>query len=248
MLYKKDEIIMLMDNITFNMDIVKSLNKISIFNEKGNFDFKKLNALKYDECNEDNFNTVYYNYKKLIFKQLLDYCNSFENEYMQSTNNDFLYTVRFINDYINKNIINYDNSTKNLLYIIFDCLVQCNYNLQLSKGNNISIEKEYKNILKYMTNTYSLATGRIGKYLDFIHDNDNGRDELKRLIVNIMKELIVWTKDFKIVYGGTDINTNCCNSIIKRILIILLIVVIIIIIILIILYIINKYKNNISPM
>ena len=56
------------------------------------------------------------------------------------------------------------------------------------------------------------------------------------------------TKDIQIVYGGNDINTNCCNSIIKRILIILLIVVIIIIIILIILYIINKYKNNISPM
>ena len=242
--YKKDEIIMLMDNITFNMDVVKSLNKISIFNEKGNFDFKKLNVLKYDECNEDNFNSVYYNYKKIIFKQLLDYCNSFENEYMQSSNNDFLYTVHFINDYINENIINYNNSTKNLLYIIFDCLVQCNYNLQLRKGIYINIDKEYKNILKYMTDTYSLATGKIGKYLDFIHDNNNERNELVRLIVDIMKKLRFWTKGFKIVHGGNDVNVNCCNSIIKKILIILLIVVIIIIIVLIVLYIINKYKNN----
>ena len=241
--YKNNDIFIIINNIAFDNNLIKSLNKISIFNEKGNFDFEKLNVLKYDECIEDNFNSVYYNYKKLIFKQLLDYCNSSKNEYMQSSNNDFLYAVRFINGYINENIINYDNDIKNTLYKFIDCLVQCNYNLQLNKGNRINIDEEYKTILKNMTNTYSLATGKIGKYLNFIDDIDK-HNEFIELIVDIMKKLRYWSRDFKIVHGGNDVNANCYNSIIKKILIVLLIIVIIIIIVLIVLYIINKYKNN----
>ena len=241
--YKK-EIIIFIRNIISNNNIVKSLNKINIFNKNGNFDFDKLNALKYDECNENNFNSVYYNYKKLIFKQLLDYCDGLKNEYIQSPNNDFLYIVNFVNDYINKNIIKYDNNTKDLLYKLIDCLVQCKYNLQLSKGINIDLDEEYKNILKYMTNTYSLAIGRIGNYLNFIHDNNNRHVKFIELIIDVMKKLRFNTKTFEIVYGGDDVNTNCYDSILKKVLIILLVIVIIIIIVLIVLYIINKYKNN----
>ena len=242
--YKKDKIYLTTYNMTFNFNIIKNLDKINIFNEEGNFDFRKLNELKYDDCNDENINFIYYNYKKLIFKQLLDYCNGLKNEYIQSPNNDFLYTVNFINDYINKNIINYDNNTRNLLYKFIDCLVQCKYNLQHSKGINIDLDEEYKNILKYMTNTYSLAIGRIGNYLNFIHDNNNRHVKFIELIIDIMKKLRFWTKTFKIVYGGDDVNTNCYDSILKKVLIILLIIVIIIIIVLIVLYIINKYKNN----
>ena len=242
--YMSQQIIVSLNNIASNNDIIKSLNKINIFNEKGYIDFKKIHTLKYDECIEDNFNSVYYNYKKLIFKQLLDYCNSSKNEYIQfqSSNNDFIYTINFIDNYINENIINYNNNTRNLLYKIIDCLVQCKYKLLLSKGNRINIDEEYKTILKNMTNTYSIATGKIGKYIDFISDS-NRHNELVNLIINIIRKIRVWTKNINIVNGGNDV-TNSYNSIIKKILIILLIIVIIIIIVLIVLYIINKYKNN----
>ena len=243
--YMSLEIIISLNNIASNNDIVKSLNKINIFNEKGYIDFKKIHTLKYDECNEDSFNSVYYNYKKLIFKQLLDYCNNSKNEYIQSqsSNNDFIYTINFIDKYISENIINYENNTRNLLYKIIDCLVQCKYKFLLSKGNNINLNEEYKTILKNMTNTYSIATGKIGEYLDFISDS-NRHDELVNLIINIIRKIRVWTKNINIVNGGNDVNTNSYNSIIKKVLIILLIIVIIIIIVLIVLYIINKYKNN----
>ena len=242
--YMSLEIIISLNNIASNNDIVKSLNKINIFNEKGYIDFKKIHTLKYDECNEDAFNSVYYNYKKLIFEQLLDYCNNLKNERIQSSNNDFIYTINFIDKYINENIINHDNNTRNLLHKIIDCLVQCKYKLLLSKGNNINLNDEYKNILKYMTNTYSLATGKIGEYLDFISDNSR-HDELVSLIINIIRKIRVWAKNINIVYGGNDA-TNSYNSIIKKVLIILLIIVIIIIVVLIVLYIINKYNNNLK--
>ena len=240
--YKKKKVKILLRNIFSQRHIRKSLNKINIFTD-GQFDFEKISKLNYDDCDDDNFNSVYYNYKKVIFKQLLDY-NNLKNEYMQFPNNDFLYVVYFINNYINNNIINHNNNIKNILYKFIDCLVQCKYNIQLRRKKQINIDDEYKAILKYVTDIYYVDLMHINKYLDFIYDTNNKHIKFINDIIETLSKLDYSYDELEIVRGGNSVNTNYYNSIIKKVLIILLIIVIIIIVVLIVLYIINKYKNN----
>ena len=241
--YEKKKVKILLRNIFSQRHIKKSLNKINIFTN-GQYDFEKISKLNYNDCDDDNFNSVYYNYKKVIFEQLLNFYNNLKNEYVQSPDNDFLYVVYFINNYINNNIINYDNNIKNTLYKFIDCLVQCKYNLQLRRKKQINIDNEYKAILKYIKDIYYIDLKNINKYLDFIYDTNNRHIKFINDIIETLCKLNNKYDDLEIVRGGSGVSINCYNSIIKKILIILLVIVIIIVIVLIVLFIINKYKNN----
>ena len=235
-------------NIYSKKNIINSLrlNTMNIFDNEGYINFIALFELSDEYYNNNNFNLTYFNIKREIFEELLDYCDRLEREYQHHPENDFLFAVHFINYYISNNIINPNNDIKSLLFKFIDCLIECKYNIYLRNNTqtDFNLENEYKIIAEYLGDTYLLKIKKLRKYLKFITDINDRHIEFKRIIRNTIKKINFDIESRNIVYGGNDVNTNCCNSVVKKILIILLIVVIVIIIVLIILYIINKYKNK----
>ena len=218
-----------------------SLNPLNIYNESGYLDLKELLLLNYDDCTETYFKDLYYDIKHEIFSPLIEYCRKIKNEYKNNIYDSYLSAIQ----YLEEKTIKILNDEKHRIKVSYHKFIKYLIKTKLIKENkdiNTNIYNEYNTVASYFINTYKLDTQKFITYLNF---NDNKLNDIIKNIINILN--FEFRKDKKIVRGGYS-NIDYNNYIIKKILIVLLIIVIIIIIVLIVLYIINKYKNNISPM
>ena len=231
------------NNEPFEKAVIKSLNlnNITVFDENGYLDIVKLFTLNNNDYNENNFNYIY-NIKIQIFNKLINYINTIDK-----TNADinFLNTINYITDYVQKNII--DNKScdiKKLLFKFIECLIKAKLVYCRKTYSLINLDNEYKIIKKYFDDTYHLTNTRaFVNYLGFKDKIGYNHYKYNSYITKILNKLTFDCGNLAIVHGGNS-DTNSNNTIFKRILIILLIIVIIIIVVLIVLYIINKYKNK----
>ena len=219
-----------------------SLNKNSVFRNDGYLDFVTLLTLNDAYYNKNNFNYEY-NIKAQIFDKLVNLPNTITSK----ININFLNVIKYISDFVQKNIIDEEScGSKKLLFKFIECLIKAKWIYNGNNINTINLDSEYKKIKNYFDDTYHLTDTQIFvDYLDFKVDYYRYNLQCKNIIIEILETLIFNFNSEAIVYGGY-LNTYFNNSILKRVLIVLLIVVIIIIIVLIILFIINGYNNNLK--
>lgn len=169
------------------------------------------------EILKTNDKNIYENYKKFFIN-----INTHIKEIILKNTHFYNYVI----------INNKDCIIDNFVYYFIDFIYN-NYSI-----NNITELEFYDKIIK---DYFDINTDELFKYLS-IKDK-----KILEEIEYIIYKFAYYKIQKNMFSGGEQTNNINYNNIIKRILIILLVIIIIIIIVLIILFIINKYKNNISP-
>ena len=186
------------------------------------------------------FNTIY-NYRVYNDSYRLEILKTNDKSIYENYKKFFININTHIKDIILKNthfynyviINNKDCIIDNFVYYFIDFIYN-NYSI-----NNITESEFYDKIIK---DYFDVNIDELFKYLSI--KDKKILDEIEFIIYKF-----AYFKNQKNMFSGGELTNNInYNNILKKVLIILLIIVIIIIIILIVLYIINKYKNNISPM
>ena len=221
-------------NLLYEDLLLVNHNLKDIYDDLGNFVLLNLIKYDYDFYNKYFFDQCYVNIKRKLFENIVNYC---KNEIYKNFGSYRILIYAYIYDYIQRNIINDNKCTmKNVLFKFIECLIKAKLKLENKSLNINNLNYEYYKIKDCFIETYKLDYDKFKKHLSFNDDRLN-------IEINNVLDIITFKLNKQLIFGS-NINTNCNNSIIKKVLIILLIVLIIIIIVLIVLYIINKYKNK----